>query len=348
METRKIQSVGGGTYTVSIPKDWADEQGITTGDTVGLHRHIDGILAIQTPERTDTGPSQITVHLTPAETDAIEHTLRAAYAAGTKEVRLENPETFTAQQRRIVSCVARNLTGVSVVEDNETEMVVRTLLATDEVSVTQSVRQLRFVVLSMHRDGTATMTGDGQPAQLAERDDQADRLHAMISRSFARGIRRLDEIDALGVTRPELFELWATTRELERVGDHADGITTVARLVDDTVDRDTVAKVETLADRSREIVSDAVSVLIDDAGVDTARQALAARDAVREDIATLDDSASLRLRPVCNRIRRTAEHGGNIAEIGLQKAIRSGELDSLEQTIDLSGSPSRDSPAWVE
>ena len=340
METRKIQSVGGGTYTVSIPKEWADAQGITAGDTVELHRHLDGIFAIQAPESEQTAPTHITVHLTREETAAIERTIRAAYATGTKTVRLENAQRFTSEQKTVLDRVARNLTGVSIVEDSETTITVKTLLATSEISVTQSVRQLRFVVLSMHRDATAALAQGDAPPRAGDRDDQADRLSAMITRSFSRAIRRLDEADALGVTRAELFELWEATRELERIGDHAEAIATTGAVAGDGLDRETVTEIQGVAETTREIVSDAVSTLIDDGGVETAQQALDTRERVREEISAaekrLGTDAGDRsgIQPVLDRLRRTAEHGGNIAEIGLKQAVRTGELTSVSGASD--------------
>lgn len=339
METRKIQSVGGGTYTVSIPKEWADAQGITAGDTVELHRHIDGIIAVQAPECERTAPARITVHLTREETDEIERTIRAAYATGTKTVRLENPETFTAEQTDILQGVARNLTGVSVSETSPTEITVKTMLEAGEISVVQSVRQLRFVVLSMHRDATGLLAQGGGSPTANDQDDQADRLSAMITRSFSRAIRRLDEVDALGVTRAELFELWETTRELERVGDHAEAIATAGAVAGEEFDRETVTEIQSLGETTREIVSDAVGVLIEDAGVETAQAVLDTREQIREEIATVEDrtgtdASGRAVGPILNRLRRTAEHGGNIAEIGLKRAIRTGELTSMSETGD--------------
>lgn len=321
METRKIQSVGGGTYTVSVPKEWADAQGITTGDAVELHEHIDGILAVQPPECDQAAPSKITVTVDSHVTDGIERLLRAAYAAGSKTVVLENPDGFTDEQRQIASRVAQNLTGVSVLSDSPTELTVETLLDPSEISVQQSVRQLRFVVLSMHRNATGALTGSPRPAAFPDRDDQADRLDAMITRSFARGIRRLDELDALGVSRSELFELWMTARELERVGDHASGIAAVANECDD---HDVATALQAVAENTREIIGDAVAVVIGDAGVEQAERALAAREQVLTELDSIDGPT-----PVCNRLRRTAEHGGNIAEVALQQAIRDGELTSV-------------------
>lgn len=338
METRKIQSVGGGTYTVSIPKEWADAQGITAGDTVELHRHLDGIFAIQAPESEQTAPAHITVHLTREETAAIERTIRAAYATGAKTVRLEHSERFTAEQKELLDRVARNLTGVSIVEDAETTITVKTLLDTSEISVMQSVRQLRFIVLSMHRDATAALAQGNAAPRAGASDDQADRLSAMITRSFSRAIRRLDEADALGVPRAELFELWEATRELERIGDHAETIATTSAAIGDDFDSETVAEFRALAETAREIVSVAISTLIDDAGVETAQQALDARERVREEISAARDrlgpDAGPHSQAVLDRLRRTAERGGKIAEIGLKQAVRTGELTTVSGAGD--------------
>ncbi len=351
METRKIQTVSSGTYTVSLPKEWAESQDITAGDTVSLHTHIDGVLALQAQECADDTPERIAIQVAHADAEPLERTLRAAYAVGAKEVRLEAVDRFTTDQRRIVDQVARNLTGVSVTAESESTITVRTLLDTEEVSVRQSVCQLKFVALSMHRDATAAVTEDTDPGNLADRDDQADRLYAMIDWSFARGLARLGEVDALGLTRPELFELWGTTRELERVADHAEGIATVAAEIDVAVDDSIKNDLREVAATAREIVADAVSVIVGDVSVETAQQALTARDRVREEIATLErrlgesSNEGTQLGPVLDRLRRTAEHGGNIAEFGLRHAIRHGELTEPPQEAANAEDSTRESHA---
>ncbi len=208
MDTRKIQTVGGGTYTVSLPKEWAESENCTAGTTVNLHTHIDGLLVIQTPESQTTARNRVELEAGTDDPAEIEQLLRAAYAAGVESVVLEVPDGYTDEQLRAIERVTRNLTGVTVAEETETQVTVQTLLDAGEVSVRQSVRQLQFVALSMHRDAMAALTTGTTSDRWADRDEQADRLHAMIDRYFERGLARLDEIDALGLTRPELFSLW--------------------------------------------------------------------------------------------------------------------------------------------
>ncbi|MGQ4557058.1 PhoU domain-containing protein [Halobellus sp. GM3] len=336
MDTRKIQSVGGGTYTVSLPKAWAEAQGLSAGDTVNLHTHVDDVLAIQAREDTEQPPGRVVVEVGQDDVAPLEQTLRAAYTAGASEVVLRSEATFTAEQRRAIDEVVRNLTGISVVEESDDEITAQTPLDPGEVSVRQSVRQLSFVARSMHRDATAVLTDGAAPESLLGRDEQADRLYALIERSFVRGLARLDEVDALGLTRPALFELWLTARELERVGDHAEQIAALAadggvRL--SSADRD---RIETAAQAAREAVSDAVGVVVGDRAPDSARRALRSRDRVRAAVNPVDgggrDLADADARSVLalERVRRTAEHGGNIAEIALQGAVRRGELSASD------------------
>ncbi|MDS0279331.1 phosphate uptake regulator PhoU [Halomicroarcula sp. S1AR25-4] len=332
METRKIQQVGGGTYTVSLPKEWAEVAGIETGSIVDLHTHIDGVLVIQPQERDRETTGRLTLTVPHADSTCIERALRAAYAAGVEVLEFDAPDEFSDEQRRAVERVTRTLTGVTVTESTATTMTVRTLLDADEVSITQSVRQLQFVVLSMHRDATAALTGPTAVDSPADRDDQADRLYAMVDRYFERGLARFDEMDALGLTRSELFVCWVTARELERVGDHAERIARTAEELDGRIDDATAEEITDLAATARDIVEDAVHAIVGDAGVDAAREALHARDALRSDVEALDrrlfesTAAAYRLTHVLDSIGRTAEHGGNVAELALRTAIRDGEL----------------------
>ncbi|NHN48154.1 phosphate uptake regulator PhoU [Halostella sp. JP-L12] len=329
METRKIQTVGGGTYTVSLPKEWAESNGVAGGTEVDLHAHIDGLLVIEPGSRGD-GTRRATVRVDHDDPDRLERTLRATYGGGFEEVALRSPDGFAREQRRAVDDVAGSLVGLTLADESAGRLTVRTLLDADEVSVGQSVRQLQFVALSMHRGATAALTSDGVAPPPADRDDEADRLFRLVDRHFARGLSRLDEVDALGLTRPELFELRSTARELERVADHAERVASVAGAVDE-VPADAADDLETLGERSREVVETAVSAVLGDAGLDAAHRALVDRDEVRELASALDRrlfeaaDADYRLTRAADSLLRTAEHGGNVAELGLRAALRRGE-----------------------
>ena len=333
METRKIQQVGGGTYTVSLPKGWAEAEGITAGTVVDLHTHIDVLIGVQVRAGEDAPTCGVDVRVDHESAERVERTLRAAYAAGAEEVVLDAATAFTDDQQRVIERVCRDLTGVTVAEASPARASVRTLLDAEEVSIRQSVRQLRFVALAMHRDATAALLGEA-PAHGTDRDDQADRLFALIDRHFARGLARLAEVDALGLTRPELFELRTTAHELERVADGAERIATLAGEKEGSVPEPVADEVRPVARAARSVVDDAVDAVVGDAAVEDAHRALDARDRVRVEVDALDrrlfedEAGDYRLARALDALRRTAERGGTVAELALRAAIRRGELSA--------------------
>ena len=335
METRKIQQVGGGTYTVSLPKEWATAADIEPGATVALHSHIDGSLVVQTGVDCEAEPLTLSVDET--DTAAIERTLQAAYAAGIDTVELDAPDGITDETHRLVERLTRELTGVAVTESTDRTIRVRSLLDVEEVSITQSVRQLQFAALSTHRSATAALTspaadGRGGPA---ESDGQTARTAAMVDHYFQRGLDSLAVMDALGLIRPALFVRWVTARELDRIADHARGIAATVDRLDEPVDAALAADIDDLADRSRTLVRQSVGVVLDDpvGGPDDETTAVCGLlddcDALAADVDALDrrlfeaDDADYRLTHVLDGVRRTAESAGTIAEVGLRSALRS-------------------------
>jgi len=328
METRKIQQVGGGTYTVSLPKSWAESADIEPGSVVALHSHIDGTLVVQTRPGGDEATAPLTLSVADADPACIERAVRAAYAAGIGTIQLENLEADS--HHRLLQRVARTLTGLTITESTDRAVRLRSLLDAAEVSIPQSVRQLQFAALSAHRDATAALLGSERIENPADRDDQADRLFAMVDRYFQRGLDSLSVMDDLGSTRSELFVYWITARELEAIADHAQRIATVANRLEGSIESEFAAEFEDLATTAQELVRDAVAVVLDDDGMAAARGVLDGRDRLRGDIARLDQAlfddadADYRLTHALDSLRRTADGAGAIAELGIKTLRRDG------------------------
>jgi hypothetical protein len=75
-------------------------------------------------------------------------------------------------------------------------------------------------------------------------------------------------------------------------------------------------------------VDEAVGLVVDEPSLEAAHEVLSARDRVRAEAVDLERrlfeaaGADYRLARVLDSVSRTAEHGGNIAEVGLQRALR--------------------------
>jgi len=328
METRKIQQVGGGTYTVSLPKEWANGADIEPGAAVALHSHIDGTLVIQPGTKSTEATTPLALSIDGADPKRLTHALRAAYAAGVDTVECTASEGITDDQQRTIERITRDLTGVTISESTAHTVRIRSLLDAEEVSIPQSVRQLQFTALSAHRDATDAVSGPTTVENPEARDDQADRLYTMVDRYFQRGLDSLSVMDALGLTRPSLFVHWVTARELERVADHARRIAAVANRLESPVGQPIGREFDDVADRARTLVRDAVAAVVDGDDIAAVGTILDDCDRLREDVRALDrrlfetDDAPYRLTNALDALRRTADSATSIATLALRSRFR--------------------------
>ena len=330
METRKVQTVGNGTYTVSLPKGWAESHDLAAGEIVTVHEHLDGVLALQTGDQSD-GEVPASADVDTGDPAVLERALRAAYASGVREVTIHHDGSLTAAHRNVVDRVTRERVGMSVTAESSAATTVQILLDSAEVSVSQSVRQLSFAVCSIHRDAVHALAAPPATSPVDSRHDQVDRLSAMVERSVARGMADLGEVDALGTTRSELFESWTAMRALGRVHDAATSIADAAASLEDAPVDTRLDLCREIGDDAREAVSDGVDVVLGDADVTGARCIIAdlreVRDRLDDFDHTLDDATGdvSALRRVSRGLRRTAASGTDIAEVGLRRAVRRGD-----------------------
>jgi len=330
METRKLQKIGGSTYSVSLPKEWAREHHLEAGMPIHLYPHTDGSLVVR-GGAPDGGPlAETTIRLPSATATAVERALPAAYAVGYDTLTLRPPDgaAFDADARRTVRRLVGTMVGLSVTEETADRIVVENLLDASEVSIRQSVIQLQFTACSMHRTATervARCATDDTPE--TGRDDEADRLFEMVTRHFNRSLTDFAEIDHLDVRRSELFDYYLVASQLERIADHAVRIGSLASRVDPAAD-DALATADDFAASARDVVETATTAALEPSA-EHAHDALDRRDAVVDDLRALDRALFERSPPgayalsrVVASLIRTADCGANVARIALRSGVR--------------------------
>ena len=340
VESRKVQEVTGGTYTVSLPESWADDVGVSAGSVVNLHVHGNGTLAVRPDGGATDAFDDVAVACPSDAPPRVERILRSAYAAGVDEVALVTSSGFSTADRRAIESTTRALTGLAVERADDGRVPVRAMLDTEQVSVRQSVRQLEFVALSSHREATAALLDGASVPDPAAAADHAARLFALVDRHFERALVRPEEVDALGVTRPELFVLRTTARELERVAAEAGRLAGVANDCEHQFGADRGDAVADLATTARDVIEDAVSFAVGEGDETAAWDAFDRCDRVRDEVEERErallaaDDVDHRLTHVLRGLERTATHGRRIAERGLGHAVRDGALAPEDVEVD--------------
>lgn len=332
METRKVQLSGGTTYTVSLPKSWAQEHGISDGSTLALYPDSDGSLLVETKAERSGEPRSTTVDIATDSAHAISHRIRAFHAVGFGTVTLVDRTGVSTEQRDMIEDTVADLSGFEMLEVENTRIRLTNLIDADNVDVRKSTLRLRLVILGMHRDAvTAVVNGDETLAQrVIDRDSEADKLFALVTRHFRRGLTDLHEVEKLGISRDQLFEYYYISRQFERIADHAEKIARFALDPEATVPADFEGRIEALASQARQVINTAADVILADGGAEGALDALEQRDELAAEISGLDKSLYMHedsteayvVGLLIDSIRRTSEYGANIAGIGIEQVAR--------------------------
>jgi phosphate uptake regulator len=328
METRKVQVTGGSTYTVSLPKEWATENGVDSETTVEFHSEDD--LLLLTP-RTDDGRTEGTLDVTGlSDEHELTRAVMTMYVSGFDVINLET-DRMTAAQRRTIRDATQGLVGLEVIEEMPNKMVLQDLLDSSELSIKNAITRMRLVALTMLEDAIEALItdDDGLAQDVIERDDDVDRLWYMTSRVFRTVLRNPTAATEIGFTRETCFDFQSSARQLERIADHATKIAQLSLEIGEIQDNaaEPLRELQAEASRVPETGMDALLTDDPDEAVELAGQARHHIRVVDEKVRDVD--AEIRdfepqlaqvLGLVTDSLSRTADYGSNIAESALQKA----------------------------
>jgi len=327
METRKVQVTGGSTYTVSIPKEWATENGIGGGSVVEFHP--EGETLLLTPQRDDE-KVEGTLDITGLAGEELMRAVVTMYVSGFDIVTLETAQV-TAAQRRTIRDATQGLVGLEVIGETSERVRLQDLLDSSELSMHNAVTRMRLVSTTMLADAVAALVEDDDElaADVVQRDDDVDRLWSMVSRVFRSVLRDPSAAASIGLDRETAFDYHSSARQLERVADHAAKIATHAQTLGEPP-ADAADALEALLAEATDIVEMGMDALLED---DSERATELANDArqrvVRiDELARAADDTIRQLEPqqaqllglVVDSLSRSADYGGNVAETALQNA----------------------------
>ena len=219
METRKVQVTGGSTYTVSIPKSWANDNGVSAGSTVEFYPEGDSLFMTPTGDDDRTEGS---LDITNLEGTELIRAVTTMYVSGFDVIVLESGR-ITNDQRRTIREATQSLVGLEVLEETKGEIVIRDLLDSSELSIHNAVTRMRLIASSMLEDALLALRDLDRDlaADIIQRDDDVDRLWMVVSRIFRATLRTPKASEELGLPREVCFDYHSSARQLERIGDHA-------------------------------------------------------------------------------------------------------------------------------
>ncbi len=220
-EFRKLQASKGGSYLITLPKDWVAAQKLDEEKNVRITELESGSLIIEPREADDRlQETEITLN------DRIEAQIIEHYLLGYDIIKIKSPGKISSKERDRIKSMARRLIGLEIVEEAPQHITLQCLLSPSALPVKNLIKRAYDVAAQMHDDAiNALIHGDKELAKnISERDEEVDRLYLLAVRQLRGAVREPSLASRIGLTVVECMDYRTVAGLIERIGDLSDGI----------------------------------------------------------------------------------------------------------------------------
>jgi phosphate uptake regulator len=219
MALRKIQRTGGGTFFVSLPKEWAERLGLKRGSVVSVVETAEGRLILDPKYDVERAPQ--VAGLEPGA--LLDREIVGKYLLGYDVIRIVAKDQITTEQRELVRQAARRLVGLEIIKEDYKSMVVQCLLEPASLSPEKILRREYNFAAAMHRDAVAALIeGDVHlGGNVAERDDEVNRLYFLLVRVLRTALRNPRLSERLRISPIDCLDYRLVASFVEGIGDQS-------------------------------------------------------------------------------------------------------------------------------
>jgi phosphate uptake regulator len=206
IESRKVQRLGYSSVGISLPKDWADEIGLTPGSTVTVSRDWDGSLNIR-PGLVEEDRSGSRCTILADKCKAPESLLRAiigCYVVGRDVIQVRAKKEFTQDQIHEIYDAVQRLTGLTVVEQGPNFAVLSSFVEPTKFPIAGLMRRLYFLASRMTEVAVecAVKRDENLLKEVIRLEDEVDRLYALVVRQLLLAARSRIVSAKIGAAEP--------------------------------------------------------------------------------------------------------------------------------------------------
>ena len=222
-DVRRLQSTGGSTFTLSLPKPWVIQHKLNSRDVLKIDWRPSGALRITPLEAEDKLEKTVFLTLSKLPKNSLFDHLMGAYISGVDIIKigLKNSEIRKSnlQMRRFL----RNTRGFEIFEETDSIVVLKCLLNPGDMPIHASLNRMYLLLTSLIRDLTSVFDGEDkefiQDAQ--DRENEVDALLYLIERQVRISLDSHKVASGLKLSRTQAVEFANLARSLERMMDHA-------------------------------------------------------------------------------------------------------------------------------
>ncbi len=329
MDKRRVQLIGGSTYAISLPKDWARRVGLKKQVPVSLIAQMDGTIVI-VPHAGDLDPvRKRTIEVSSRTPErSLARGIISSYLNGCDAITLISDSGFSSGQKEAIEGVQRKLVGLEIIEKSGDRYLLEGLIDMRDVDVWRGIARTHNVAAKMQEDAMEALVTDNPDLakEAIDRDDDVDRLHFLNLRQLRKAASNPATSASLRLKPIECLDLQSVARRIEHIADHGEKMARNVLKLIGKLDGREKAELRLLNESAREIHEGAVRALLD-GDLELANKSLNLRkdlgersERFKQMLSKLEPNISVTLNSVIESLERIGDYGTDIAEVAINRA----------------------------
>ena len=157
--------------------------------------------------------------------------LIGAYISGYSFIVIHSHQRMPPFVREVVRDFTQMTIGQEVIEETNTEIMLKDLLSPAEMPFDNTIKRMFMIVKAMHEDAISALRSRNQTLanDLTARDNDVDRLHWLIARQTNMILSNANLSRKMNVSPVLALHYFTISRIIERIGDHAERIVSIAQ-----------------------------------------------------------------------------------------------------------------------
>jgi phosphate uptake regulator len=224
LETRKVQKLGYSSLGVSLPKAWAESNGIRPGAVLNLSIEDDGSLRVRVGSFDDFPlPPETTVDADEwSGPEALTRIITGNYIVGCNAIRVKSREELSAGQLQEIHEAVRGLTGLTIVNQGPKFVMIENFVEPTRFPIDGLLRRLHYLTSKMEKLALGFLAGEpgAEIEEVARLEIEVDRLYWLVVRQLLLAARNRSIAAKVGITEPRhLLGNRVVAVTLENIGD---------------------------------------------------------------------------------------------------------------------------------
>jgi phosphate uptake regulator len=260
METRKVQRTGRSTLIVSLPKNWATNNNISSGSILFITKNQNGALILSAEKSEPSLTARLNIGSKSGE--PLIRDIIACYVAGYRTIEISSPQ-MSAAQKRDLHQIVNKLIGPEILEETVNKVVIQDLLSSEELQTERALKRIKNTTKSMIQDAISSLLKKNTDLaqDVIQRDNDVDRLNLLVARQFTE-ILRSGSVKQETINAIAAFNYMQAASNLERIADHASKIADLSLQHSCTLTAQIEEELSKLGSNLCTLIEECISVLL--------------------------------------------------------------------------------------